>query len=101
MGMTKEYLLAIWSRRLPKGWKIVLDRRLRHSTGFADFEARRIRLAGSLTIADLPGFLAHEVAHVLAGPVGHGPKWQRIAKRLGCDATDIAIASLREHGVVK
>jgi predicted SprT family Zn-dependent metalloprotease len=37
--------------------------------------------------AKIKDTILHEIAHAIAGhAAGHGPKWQRIARQIGCDA---------------
>lgn len=42
---------------------------------------------------DIINTILHEIAHALVGPgEGHGPRWQAMAKRIGCTAERCATA---------
>ncbi len=68
-------------------WTFAFDH-AKTRAGQCDFARRRItvsrHLAARFSADDVEQVLLHEVAHALSGPrAGHGPTWQRTARRLG------------------
>lgn len=69
-------------------WRVRFDQAKRRA-GVCRFGERVIGLSAPLTRLHDPdevrATILHEVAHALAGPgAGHGPRWQAVARRLGC-----------------
>lgn len=69
-------------------WRLEFDRAKRRA-GICRYDRRTIGLSGPLTRihseTEVRDTLLHEIAHALAGPrAGHGPRWQAIARRIGC-----------------
>ena len=69
------------------GWSLRFDN-ARQRCGSCDYAKTQISLSrhfAQLNSEDeVRNTLLHEIAHALAGPrVGHGPKWQKIAKQIG------------------
>ena len=69
-------------------WQLEFDRAKRRA-GICRYDRTTIGLSGPLTRlhseAEVRDTLLHEIAHALAGPrAGHGPRWQAIARLIGC-----------------
>lgn len=69
-------------------WRLVFDRAKRRA-GICRYDQSVIGLSAPLTAlhdeAEVRDTILHEIAHALAGPsAGHGPRWQAIARRIGC-----------------
>ncbi len=72
------------------GWEFKFNRR-RRMTGLCVFPHNgrpgRIELSAPYVElnepADVEDTLRHEIAHALAGPVGHGPAWVAMCRRTG------------------
>lgn len=81
-----------------KGWTFKFDN-ARTRVGVCRFEARQIGLSRHYVRVN-PGdevreTILHEIAHALAGPdAGHGPRWKRIARSLGCSTERCTSAPL-------
>ena len=72
------------------GWSFRFDH-ARQRCGSCDYANAQISLSrhfAQLNSKDeVYNTLLHEIAHAMAGPrVGHGPKWQSIAKQIGARA---------------
>lgn len=73
------------------GWTITLDN-AKSRLGVCNYRYKRISLSRSFVAhassAEIRDTVLHEVAHAIAGAsAGHGYKWQRIARAIGCNAT--------------
>lgn len=76
------------------GWKFKWSRTKR-GLGYCDFDTKEIRISQPLAKVNctirMIDTLRHEIAHALAGPdAEHGKLWQKIAKHVGCAATEYA-----------
>ena len=71
-----------------RGWAFRFDN-ARTRVGVCRFESRIIGLSRHYVrpnpIEEVTETILHEIAHALAGlDAGHGPRWKRIARQLGC-----------------
>ena len=69
-------------------WRLEFDRAKRRA-GICRYDRATIGLSAPLTRlhseSEVRDTVLHEIAHALAGPgAGHGPRWQAIARRIGC-----------------
>ena len=75
-------------------WKFKWSKTKR-GLGYCEFYNRTIRISKPLAKINsesrMENTWRHEVAHALAGPLAeHGKLWQKIAKHVGCTATEFA-----------
>ncbi len=80
-------------------WRFAFDR-ARSRLGACHFHRRTITLSRHLVAlngrAEIEETLLHEIAHALVGPGhGHGPAWQRMARRIGIPPRARADADVR------
>ncbi len=70
-------------------WRFEFDRAIVRF-GQCNWRKKRITLSAKLVLlnseAEVRDTILHEIAHALAPASGHGPKWKRIAKSIGCNA---------------
>lgn len=78
---------------VPLYWSFGFDNGKRRY-GICNYEKKKITLSRyyvtspQVTLDDVKNLILHEIAHVLAGSgAAHGPRWKRIAKRIGCDGS--------------
>lgn len=84
--------VALWAEELiashlDNTWSFAFDH-ARRRAGQCDYTNRRITVSRHLTVRlddeTNRQTLLHEIAHALVGPrVGHGARWQRVARQLG------------------
>jgi predicted SprT family Zn-dependent metalloprotease len=91
--LAKESLKNLESIGLT-GWKFKWSKTKR-GLGYCDFYNKEIRLSKPLAKvnceARMSDTLRHEIAHALAGPLDeHGKLWHKIARHIGCAATEYA-----------
>lgn len=82
-------------------WTLSLNR-AKTSHGVTLFQSKQIKLSVySLKKNDLVflrDILLHETAHAIAGhKAGHGPKWKKVAKEIGCTGKRCAGKILESH----
>lgn len=81
-----------------RGWAFRFDN-ARTRVGVCRYEPRIIGLSRHYVRAndadEVRDTILHEIAHALAGPdAGHGPRWKRIARALGCSTDRCTTAAL-------
>lgn len=86
----KEFAQELLGAYQLAGWTAELDRAVRRF-GRCNYRKKQITLSRRLVElnnqAEVLDTILHEIAHALTGPgVGHGPKWKRIARSIGCSA---------------
>ncbi|MFT4124388.1 MAG: SprT-like domain-containing protein [Microbacteriaceae bacterium] len=87
LDRVRGWAQALIAAHLDASWSFGFDN-ARTRAGLTDYGRRRISVSRHLAARygddEIHQVLLHEVAHALAGPrSGHGPRWQRIARRLG------------------
>jgi predicted SprT family Zn-dependent metalloprotease len=92
LASTEQLALNLMGRfgLLDNGWTFTFNRR-RTQAGLCLYpnavKPGRIELSAYYVLlnseADVRDTLLHEIAHALAGPVGHGPLWKAICVQIG------------------
>jgi len=71
---------------LDMGWVFGFDRAIRRA-GLCDFKKKRISVSHKwiehAPKDEIKDVIIHEIAHALAGPVGHSKEWKKLAILLG------------------
>jgi predicted SprT family Zn-dependent metalloprotease len=83
------------------GWTFRFDN-AKTRVGVCRFDERVIGLSRHYVRAndedEVKDTILHEIAHALAGPqAGHGPRWKKIARELGCAPVRCTNASIDVH----
>jgi hypothetical protein len=91
----KKYLRVKWEELQRKhgleAWSLNFNPKLRTTAGRCYHHLRVVELADKMVMcndtdeSNATNTLLHETAHAIAGyGAGHGPKWKRIARSIGC-----------------
>jgi hypothetical protein len=87
LALVRAQAEGLMATHLGQGWAFGFDDAKRRA-GLCNYTDRRITvsryLAARWTLEDIEQVLLHEIAHAVAGHrAGHGPRWLKVARRLG------------------